>query len=271
MNKWSLTSTSLLLLFAGGAWLFARPPASVPIPPRDESAARVGSHQPALLIAPASQASPNPHQIVDWIKVEPNTIKVEVQTTVTVTAKIGADPTLIPESVNLFRYDERGQLVGALGRMYDDGTHGDIASGDYIFTTQLALNESQPVTALLRASVAYRGLLLRVISEPAVFFVQTVTTAEQTLSNLADELEAGDIEGAVKRYSSSPLNRETLTGLDGSRRAQLARDLRDARLVKETGRRRIYQVPYVDKDGQARETEISLAKNALGEWIIISW
>jgi hypothetical protein len=271
MNTRGLIITSLLLLSAAGAWLYARPLPSSTIPPRDEQAVGYTSHQPAPPFVPAPQVSTNPNQMIDWIKVDPNILKVGVRATVTVTAKIGADPALIPESINLFRYDERGQLVAALGKMYDDGTNGDVAVGDHIYTTQLTLNEPQPSTALLRASAAYRGLLRRVVSNDAPLYFQSSTTAEQTLSFLAGELEAGNIDAALKRFTRTQKNIDVLTNFTSQDRVVFASALRHAQFQEEKTNVRIYRIPFVEDDGSTTNPEITLAREETGGWIIVSW
>lgn len=87
---------------------------------------------------------------------------VNTPTTITFRATIPPHPNLITTSPNLQR------LVGTtwtnLGRMYDDGTHGDASAGDNIYSAQAAVNESQLGAISFRASVAYQGQLQRSFS-----------------------------------------------------------------------------------------------------------
>lgn len=89
---------------------------------------------------------------------------VNTPTTITFRATIAPHPNLIATSPNLQR------LVGSawtnLGTMYDDGTHGDAAAGDNVYTAQAVVNQSQPGSISFRASVAYRGQLQRSFSNP---------------------------------------------------------------------------------------------------------
>jgi hypothetical protein len=55
-----------------------------------------------------------------------------------VTAQVDVDSTLLPTTVTLARYDTQTQQHTPLGRMYDDGTHGDALKGDNVFTVVLA-------------------------------------------------------------------------------------------------------------------------------------
>ena len=114
-----------------------------------------------LSIVSVSEAA----RTVDWIQGSLQSIIVNQPITVTISAYVEPDPALIPTSVNLIRYDSNGNVVANLGRLYDDGTHGDAVAGDNIFTSQISFNEPAQTTIFLRASVAYRGLLKRIFSQ----------------------------------------------------------------------------------------------------------
>lgn len=60
-------------------------------------------------------------------------------------------------SVMVYRVDENGDLLTPLGRMYDDGTHGDRRAGDTIFSTTLHFNEDIETTLYFRVVVEYAG------------------------------------------------------------------------------------------------------------------
>src|ERR1700722_5366192 len=104
---------------------------------------------------------------------------ISEQTLITVTARVSANPSLIANSVHLARVDASGQVAVDLGLMFDDGTHGDLTSGDGIFTTQLTLNESAVTQVGLVASVAYKGQLLRIKSSPTFIAIVNRATVEQ--------------------------------------------------------------------------------------------
>lgn len=226
-----------------------------------------------LFISPtaSAQSEPNPLQSIELIKIEPSGTNINQPATITVTAQVDGDNTLVPTGVNLLSYNDQGVLVANLGRMYDDGTNGDTTPGDNIFTAQFTLSEAQPMIVILKASVAYRGLLRRIVSDPTAVFVRSTVTAEQTLSELANNLVSGNVDAALKAFTPSPLNREALEGLNSSQRADFSSSLRSARLVDARGKVRIYQVPLIGIDGGPPETTFSLAQTALGEWVIMSW
>jgi hypothetical protein len=80
---------------------------------------------------------------------------------VTITAPVSADHDSPLMSINLMRVDERGKSIAVLGRLYDDGTHGDALAGDGTFTSQFSFNEPNPLGIHLVVTAAYRGKLLR--------------------------------------------------------------------------------------------------------------
>jgi hypothetical protein len=224
-----------------------------------------------ISLTASAQAEPGPLQSIELIKIDPSGTDINQPAALTVTAQVGGDSTLLATSVNLLRYNDQGVLVANLGRMYDDGTNGDSTPGDNVFTFLFTLSEAQPMMVILRASVAYRGLLRRVVSNPAAVFVRSTVPAEQTLSELADNLVSGNVDAALKAFTPSLLNREALEGLNSSQRADFASSLRSARLVDARGNVRIYQVPLIGIEGGPPETTFSLARTELGEWVIMSW
>lgn len=101
--------------------------------------------------------SPTIVRIVECLRTKPETVLVGEPTTVTVTVEIGADAELIMDQVYLLQLNGAGTVQENLGRMYDDGTHGDSSIGDGTFTTQVLLDESSPVEVRLVVQAAYAG------------------------------------------------------------------------------------------------------------------
>lgn len=131
-------------------------------------------------------------QSVDWAQAEPNNALTNTPTTVTITAQIGVDPDLIPYSVYLIKYNETYRPVANLGRLYDDGTHGDSLQGDNIFTALITVNEPSPTTLNFRVSVAYRGTLRRVLSDFFSIDVVQLPSEEEFNQTLSINLDASD-------------------------------------------------------------------------------
>lgn len=109
-------------------------------------------------------------------KVDPTAIKVNEETTITVEATVTAAEALIPNSITLLRYNASNELVANLGPMFDDGTNGDRVAGDRIYTRQITLKETLVGSLLLKASVAYRGQMRRLVSAAQEIRVTSSTT-----------------------------------------------------------------------------------------------
>lgn len=210
-------------------------------------------------------------QTIDKVQVNPGTTNVNQSATVLVTVRIGVTSTLLPETVTLIRYDKNDKAVANLGRMYDDGTHGDALRGDNLFTTQITINESVPQIIKFKASVANRGVVRRTLSDETPFFVQSLVTPEQILSSIADDIEAGNIDNALKSFTPSSHNRDVLIGLNSGQRNQLASAFRNTHLITEDSNLKVYGTAWLDDDGTPLEMRISMSKTLLNEWFIISW
>lgn len=112
---------------------------------------------PAMASAAPSVAS---------ISALPSSIVVATPTVVTISAQI-SDPSVIPASVTALRYPTSGP-ASVIGALRDDGTNGDLVPGDRTYTTRVSFTEGSAGTIRLRVSAAFRGVLLRVLSDMAV-------------------------------------------------------------------------------------------------------
>ena len=129
---------------------------------------------PALAIAAPSVQPP---------VVNPSFVLVAQSTALTVTAYVKGDATnpVIATGVNLLRLDATGKVLATLGRMWDDGTHGDAVAGDGIFTLIATVNESVAGDIRLQISAAFYKLLSRVKSSVALVpAVEKITFVPQT-------------------------------------------------------------------------------------------
>lgn len=95
--------------------------------------------------------------------VTPNSTPAGVPVVVTVSSSI-ADPSLIPESVNLQRLDASGRVISVVGLLHDDGVNGDTTAADSVFSLSTTILENSPGTVRLRVSAGFRGSLLRAFS-----------------------------------------------------------------------------------------------------------
>ncbi len=74
--------------------------------------------------------------------------------------------TLLLTSPNLQRLN--AGVWSLVGRMYDDGTHGDLVAGDNTHSLAVTLNEAQAGVVRYRGSVAYKGQLRRTLANEVV-------------------------------------------------------------------------------------------------------
>jgi len=104
----------------------------------------------------------------------PEAVFVNQTTTVTITAQVGADPGLLPSSVQVLQLNAQSQSVAILGNLYDDGTHGDVLPGDGTFTGQFSFSPTSAGTIYLQVVASYSGTPISVLSQPIDFeyFVQ---------------------------------------------------------------------------------------------------
>src|SRR5437660_7284021 len=121
---------------------------------------RAGSVALFLLFA---FSSAHADRSISFAQAAPDVVFVNTSTQVTVTATIGADSALLTNSVYIIRLDTRGPAA-IVGRLYDNGTHGDEQAGDNIYTGQISLSETNIGDIRFVVSTAYRGGLKRLTS-----------------------------------------------------------------------------------------------------------
>lgn len=119
--------------------------------------------------ASSSAAAP----AIGTVTAKPGVLPANTSAQVTITAQI-EDASTIPTSVNLLLIGHPGPTV--LGRLHDDGTNGDAVAGDHVYTIvqpfSLATGQAQ-----LQISVAFRGMLRRVVSPPVPLLFLTIPAA----------------------------------------------------------------------------------------------
>jgi hypothetical protein len=227
-----------------------------------------------LILLLASAAMPRGAQAVqaiNWLNAEPAQFDAETSATILVTTQVAPDPGLISESVNLIRYNYKGQVVGTPIRMYDDGTHGDQHIKDGIFSVATNINEAKPQKLLLQVSVAYRGVLKRVLSEPFAVLVKTHVPPEYVLTSVSEKLRIGDIDGVMEYFSDSDSNRTALRSMTDEGRKQLADYFDSGQIIEDKGDLRIYTGTLILPSLAPKTLEFWLMRNELGQWFITNW
>lgn len=108
-------------------------------------------------------------QAIDGINVDPAIITSGKTALVRVTVRVAPDPDFI--AVTLYVCDESGKPLKSIFHMFDDGTHGDKAAGDGVFTMDLIVSKEPAGTHYLRASASYRGQATTVRSAVAPLMI----------------------------------------------------------------------------------------------------
>jgi hypothetical protein len=202
-------------------------------------------------------------QNIDWVKVEPDNIFVNQSTTVTITANISPDPALIPTSVYLFRNEN--SIMSNLGRLYDDGSHGDATPNDGIFTSQIVINEPFPKEVFFAVSAAYKGTVRRTLCD-FIVCVKNITEPEQVRANVVSLLRSGDIENLrvwLAGSQSAELQRLNL--------AMLADLIENAKLEQASENDRSYLYEWMDEVGVTHSYSFIMILNNFGQWKITCW
>jgi hypothetical protein len=145
--------------------------------------------------------------------VSPSEALIATSTLMTITAEIAADVVnpLIVSSVVVYETTASGTPIAQLGRLYDDGTHGDAVAHDTIYTMQLVVNEPAPRTRYIRISAAYSGIRNRYLSP----VIRTDVFAPLP-ANLVDAASA-----TVQSIESSFFLNVNALGVDGARQQAL--------------------------------------------------
>lgn len=170
--------------------------------------------------------------------VSPSSVSVAQSTALTVTAYVKGDAAnpVIATGVNLLRLDAAGKVLATLGRMWDDGTHGDAVAGDGIFTLNVTANESVAGDIRLQVSAAFYKLLSRVKSSV-------------TLVPIVDKINGI----AVPPKPDATTNQATLSGVDSDNNG--IRDDIDRLIAQEFGTN---PANYVEASNYARTQQAAI-------------
>jgi hypothetical protein len=202
------------------------------------------------------------------IFVAPTIVSINMPTSVTVSVSI-PDTSLISGSVNLVRLNSGAPTI--LGQLHDDGLNGDALAGDRVYTIQVSLNEPAIGRVQLQVSAAFRGTLLRAVTNLPPIFVQLPNAPDVAIATLSSQLSTGNITAAIQNFSDTAKASGVLTNLSAPSLAQLAAAFNAAHLVRSSGDLRIYSAPWTPPGGQPLTLEFSLSPDSTGKWVIVSW
>ena len=181
-----------------------------------------------------------------------------------------SDPSVISGSVVLQKINSDGTFAD-VGLLHDDGLNGDVSFGDRVYTLRFTVSSQVPTELRYRVSAAFKGTLKRIVSEPFSINAQGTGTAEQMLSQLANEMANGDFNAAAKHFSSNPKSCEKLDRFTPDMIVAVSNAFRTATLLRTQGPTRIYSVRIARPDGASVNSEIGLTQIASGEWFVMYW
>jgi hypothetical protein len=151
----------VVMLCAGGVWLFARPQS-----PQDQSPLHSGQQATqASVTIPANPPLVTVTHTIGTATATPMLIAVGTSTQVTFTIQI-ADPAAITNSVNLLSLGATGTQPIILGTMQN--------TGNGVYTMQQSFNEPSPTPRQFEVSAAFQGSLKRVLSNVVTISVWNV-------------------------------------------------------------------------------------------------
>lgn len=101
---------------------------------------------------------------VENLQADPSAIMINKQEQILITAII-TDPSLIPNSVYIWKLDNNNRPVAKIETLHDDGLNGDKVAGDHVYSAEVSFWETSPGYLRLLASAAFRGMLRRVKSD----------------------------------------------------------------------------------------------------------
>ncbi|MBM4342337.1 MAG: hypothetical protein FJ100_03045 [Deltaproteobacteria bacterium] len=162
----------------------------------------------------------------DRLRANPRVAKAGKTTAIHAVAAIGKATNVVKGSVKLLRVDADGNTLTTFGEMTDDGalnTSGDEIKGDGLYTRKITVNDAQPGTARLRATVqvSLNGQTMTAYSDVlAIDVVAEVASAECTdaLQALAaaKKVADGGPSAVVDALKANPAVDEAGSGPGGS-------------------------------------------------------
>ncbi|MBX9601009.1 MAG: hypothetical protein K2X35_08395 [Bryobacteraceae bacterium] len=140
-----------------------------------------------ILIAPVFSQGTNP-----TILITPGTVAVQYPEDVLVTSRLPLE-NLDPAAVIIERLDASNAVIAEVGRMYDDGTNGDVTAGDGVFSRTLRMTARSTGRVVLRIRARYvlpSGAEHRFSQSDIIGIINTkVRNADWSAFNYLDTIE----------------------------------------------------------------------------------
>jgi hypothetical protein len=202
---------------------------------------------------------------IEWVDTSQLYVFVKNLTQITIKAKIAKDPDLITESVYLYKYNQDGNPIAKIERLYDDGTHGDLLAGNNTFTAQINLNETTPGELRLKVTAAYKGTPQRIQSDLIILQVKVKADPEEVRAKFINTLRTGNTEDIMNYLASGKAREELIQSLTPEQRDRFADWVQAAKLIKETEGKRYYQYS-IPEEGIV---EFQMAIDPEGDWVFM--
>jgi hypothetical protein len=203
-------------------------------------------------------------QNISEVMASPQVLIANTSTALTITARVGGHlNSLIPSTVTLGQYSSNDSLTVNHGKMFDDGSHGDRLAGDGIFTSQVMINAGSSTEIVLRVAASYHRALRRVVSQPLVLPVFSVSDSSLlALNDIISGLESGDISKVMSRISETSRQKIIIGTLTADERIGFAAFLKNATRSSSDGLVDIYAN---DSD------QIIFVRDINGKWMLQRW
>jgi len=158
----------------------------------------------AALAAIASTASGAP--VVGTLVVTPASVPVGATVQITAAVTI-TDTSLLQGGVNLLQVGVNGEYISTLGVLHDDGISGDQLPGDHVFTIRSSVPNDTPGTIYLRITAAFRGTVLRTVSNIVPVLITSPTPVSDNVAGIQlsiPTLDAPAQTALVQRSGAAP-------------------------------------------------------------------
>jgi hypothetical protein len=154
--------------------------------------------------------------------------------------------------------------------LYDDGTHGDAAAADGVFTTSLTLSAPVGQALLFLVSAEFDDLATGVSSPMLLVPVVGNQPVTSTIAQLAASLRAGDLTTAYQQLGESLNTLHLLDAFAPDALAEVAAALETCTVgsVRPDAQLCTTSAPF---NGRLTDFEFLIVRDAFGVWRVIQW
>ncbi len=219
----------------------------------------------------------NNHQTIGLVYVKPVIITATEPSKIEVSAEVGDSATLLPDSVELLRFDDKEKVIGSYGKMQLVKDKKDISRSENIYNINITLNEPIPEKpdpyfgkvsmVILGVTAEYQGINCKPKEyiRPGghgVYFIMVYPpglTAQETILKMADYLDEGNFAEAQKLLPDKPRFRHNFDGLSKGDKniTEFTKILRTAKFKEGDEERQVFTIHF--------------NQGLIGDWSITLW